>query len=307
MNEAQAWGLLKALARRARDGHPVASDVGLRLSDAGELVDGDVGGSAWIVARPGTKAGWSWPAPGAPRADAAVEALLDLYMPLCVGERSRDLVVGHLAQSLDGRIATVSGVSQFITGNENLVHAHRMRALCDAVLVGGRTVREDNPRLTTRLVPGPNPVRVVLDPNRRLGLEYTIFQDGAGPTLLFCTSEAARGATRHGQAEIVAIEGRERQLPVELVLGELRRRGLRRVFIEGGGVTVSRFLQARALTRLQLAVAPLVFGSGRPAFSLPVIDDLSEAVGLEWRHFVSGRDVLFDCAIAPPPIRPGRG
>jgi riboflavin-specific deaminase-like protein len=222
-------------------------------------------------------------------------------MPLCVGESSRELVVAHLAQSLDGRIATVSGVSRFITGEENLIHAHRMRALCDAVLVGAKTVREDDPQLTTRLVPGPNPVRVVLDPHRRLSPEHRVFRDGAGRTLLLCLPESLHGATRHGQAELVAIDGNERQIPVTAILQALRRRGLHRLFIEGGGVTISRFLQARALSRLQVAVAPMLFGSGRPAFSLPVIDDLSDAVLLDCQHFASGRDLLFDCVFAHRP------
>jgi riboflavin biosynthesis pyrimidine reductase len=146
-------------------------------------------------------------------------------------------------------------------------------------------------------VPGRNPVRVVIDPNRRLGLAHQIFQDGAGPTLLLCSRENA-GAERHGQAEVVPLEAEGGLLPPAAIVAELKRRGLRRVFIEGGGVTVSRFLQARALTRLHVAVAPLLFGSGRPAISLPEIADLSQAVLLECRHFVSGRDVLFDCTFA---------
>src|SRR5262249_26048205 len=154
-----------------------------------------------------------------------------------------------------------------------------------------KTVRADDPQLTTRLVDGDNPVRVVLAPDRRLRKEHKVFTDGAAPTLLVCTPEAAAGATHHGQAEIVTVEARERPLPVAAVVAELRRRGLRRLFVEGGGVTVSRFLQARALTRLHLAVAPMLLGSGRPAISLPVIEDLSQALLLEARHFSSGRDV----------------
>lgn len=296
MNDVSAWTLLLALARRAGAGFPVAGDLGLRLDDEGILVEGSAA-DGWIVSRPQARRGWSWPEGGGAGAGAEVERLLDLYMPLCAGQASREIVVGHLAQSLDGRVATVSGASQFITGDEDLVHAHRMRALCDAVLVGWRTVRADDPQLTTRRVSGPNPIRVILDPARRLGPDYRIFHDPDSPTLLFCTPEAAKRPSQPGHAEVVAVETHEGQLSVAAILAELGRRGLRRVFVEGGGVTVSRFLQARALTRLQVAVAPLVFGSGRPAFSLPVIEGLSEAVALECRHFVMGRDILFDCQL----------
>jgi riboflavin-specific deaminase-like protein len=301
----RTWALLLALARRASAGRPVVGEVGLRLDDLGAAIEVDAA-DAWVVARPATHRGWSWPdgaAQGAPAPE--VERLLDLYLPLCAGEESRELVIGHLAQSLDGRIATASGRSQFITGDDNLVHAHRLRALCDVVLVGSRTVREDNPQLTTRLAPGPNAVRVIVDPQGRLGTDYRVFSDGASRTLLMCTPEAARRGTHHGRAERVATEATDGQLSVTALLDELRRRGLRRVFIEGGGVTVSRFLHARALTRLQVAVAPLVLGSGLPTLSLPVIEELSEALLLDCRHFVMGRDMLFDCVLRPTAQRSG--
>ena len=295
LDEARAWALLLALGRAAQQGRVWGRDVGLRLDDGDRLVEaGD--GDAWIVARPAAPRGWSWPERG-PAGDAAVEALLDLYMPLCVG--AAEWVLAHLGQSLDGRIATRGGASQFITGRENQIHAHRLRALCDVVVVGSRTVLEDDPQLTTRLVPGPNPTRAVLDPRRRLDAGRRLFTDGASPTLLFCRSEAAHGVARHGRAEVVAVEEREGRLSIAALLAELRRRGLRRVFIEGGGVTVSRFVQAGALTRLQVAVAPLVLGSGRPSLLLPEIETLAEALPLEWRAFANGRDVLFDCVLAP--------
>jgi riboflavin-specific deaminase-like protein len=163
--------------------------------------------------------------------------------------------------------------------------------------VGRRTVHEDDPQLTTRLCPGPSPVRVVVDPARRLGEEHRVFQGGPSATLLFCTKDAARAGAHHGRAEVVAIEPSNGEIPIAAILGELRRRGLRRVYVEGGGLTVSRFLDARALTRLHVTIAPMVFGSGRPSVTLPEIRELSEARGLQWRHFAIGPDVLFDCAV----------
>ena len=292
-DEASAWTLLLALARRASEGRPITGDVGLRLGESGRVEEG--GAHPWIVARPQTSRGWSWPN-GGDSGPAELELLFDLYMPLCVGAEAAQLAIAHLGQSLDGRIATVSGKSQFITGQENLIHAHRLRALCDAVLVGRRTVHEDDPQLTTRLCVGPSPVRVIVDPGRRLSTERRVFQNGPSATLLVCSATvASKGGTQHGRAEVVAIQPVEARLPVTAILGELRRRGLNRIFIEGGGVTVSRFVEARALTRLQVTVAPIVFGSGRPMLVLPEIDDLSQALAFECRRFEMGPDVLFDC------------
>jgi riboflavin-specific deaminase-like protein len=219
-------------------------------------------------------------------------------LPLCVGKEADRLVIGHLGQTLDGRIATISGRSQFITSKENLVHAHRLRALCDVVLVGRRTVQEDDPQLTTRLCPGRNAARAIIDPDRRLPTDHQLFRDGAAPTFVFCSAEAVGRAAHHGTAEVVGIEPVQGRLPVQAILAELRRRGLRRIYVEGGGVTVSRFVEAGALTRLHLAVAPVLFGSGRSTLTLPEIDDLSQALVLECRSFTMGRDVMFDCIFA---------
>jgi riboflavin-specific deaminase-like protein len=294
LTESSAWTLLLALARRASEGRPLLNDVGLRLSKGGAVEESPA--DPWIVARPSTDRAWSWP-PNAAARTPELELLFDLYMPLCVGAGRDALTIAHLGQTLDGRIAIVNGKSQFITGQENLLHAHRLRALCDVVLVGRRTVREDDPQLTTRLCTGPSPVRVVIDPARRLGEDHRVFQGGASATLLFCTSDAARGASHHGRAEIVPIEPVSGELPIATILAALRQRGLRRVYVEGGGLTVSHFLHARALTRLHVTVAPTLFGSGVPALTLPELQDLSKAIALRFRPFVIGSDVLFDCTV----------
>jgi riboflavin biosynthesis pyrimidine reductase len=140
-------------------------------------------------------------------------------------------------------------------------------------------------------------VRAVIDPDRRLDHAHRVFQSGPNATLLFCTADAARARPIHGHAEVVPIAPASGEVPVLAILAELRRRGLRRVYVEGGGLTVSRFLDAGALTRLHVTIAPVVFGSGRPAVTLPEIDALSQARALHWRHFAIGPDILFDCTV----------
>src|SRR6185503_17532315 len=124
----------------------------------------------------------------------------------------------------------------------------RMRALCDAVVVGAGTVAADDPQLTTRHVSGPSPVRVVLDPTRRLADHYRVFNDESADTLYVCGKSLARdGETHFGRAAVVAIDDGPTGVDVGAVLRLLRARGCHRVFVEGGGVTVSMFLDANLL------------------------------------------------------------
>ena len=220
----------------------------------------------------------------------AVESwsLWPLYRPLLRTE----WVLAHLGQSLDGRIATEGGASRYVTGPENLDHLHRLRAMADAVIVGGATAALDDPRLTTRRVDGPDAVRVVLDPKRRLSADLAVFRDGACETLLI----AAEADAPHGQADVVAAPlAEDGRLAPTGVIEVLRARGLKRLFVEGGGVTVSRWLAAGVLDRLQVTVAPMILGSGRQGLSLPPIEDLDLALRPVCGTYAMGVDVLFDC------------
>jgi riboflavin-specific deaminase-like protein len=230
-------------------------------------------------------------------ADAHAE-LLDLYLPICSATLSHPLTVAHLGQSLDGFIATHAGESQFVTGDDNIVHLHRMRALSDAVVVGAGTVAADDPQLTTRHVIGPNPLRVILDPARRLKPSFRVFTDEAAPTLYMCErSRVAPGERTLGGAEIVALDGDTPADGAANVLRLLHARGCARVFVEGGGVTVSRFLEANLLDRLQIAIAPVLIGDGRPAIRLAPHARLRDCRRPDYRVFRMGGDVLFDCEL----------
>lgn len=226
--------------------------------------------------------------------------LVSLYLPICSATPSRPIAVGHLGQSLDGFIATHSGDSQFVTGDDNMIHMHRLRAVCDAIIVGAGTVAADNPQLTTRRVPGPNPIRAIVDPQRRLQPSAKVFVDQLAPTLYFCgRSRMVAGETHVGAATIVPLDETENGgANVTQVMALLRERGCARVFVEGGGVTVSAFLEANLLDRLQITVAPVFIGDGRPAIRLAPPNRLRDCRRPPCRVFRMGRDMLFDCDLS---------
>jgi len=291
LSVAEAWQLLLQLAGRTRR-RPLTQRAGFALDEAG----------TWLEVEPDDAPITLEPNGCAVVGVASGEArsLLELMLPLVVGAHARRMAVGHLGQSLDGRVATPTGVSQFITGREDVVHTHRLRALFDAVLVGVRTVQLDDPQLTTRHVPGAHPTRVVLDPQAKLGASRKVLDDAISPTLICTALERTPTARRVGHVEWLGVPCHAGRFDLQALRDALAERGLMRLFVEGGGETLSRFLAAGLLDRLHVSVAPIILGSGAPAFALPPIDRLDEALTLRCRHFTLGPDILFDCALGVP-------
>ena len=277
IDERTAWDLLRAVT-------PGAAAAGAPLR-----VHHDPNPAVWLQ----VYASGAWEA--ARETTPAARDLLELLLPL---QLRAELVIGQAGQSLDGRIATPRGDSHYITGPADIRRLHRLRALVDAVVVGAGTVAADDPRLTVREVEGRNPARVVLDPNGRLGADRRVFRDGAAPTL--GVRGAADGSAAPGgpDCEVLRLPGGAGAdgggfAPADVVRA-LRERGYRRLLIEGGGTTVSRFLQAGALDRLHVTVAPLLIGSGPPAITLDPIASLDDALRPRCRQFRLGEDILFD-------------
>jgi diaminohydroxyphosphoribosylaminopyrimidine deaminase / 5-amino-6-(5-phosphoribosylamino)uracil reductase len=292
LDQDAVWRLLQALAGVASNGAPIL-DGPIALDETG-VPRSVAREDGWISVCTDREEAWE---PLLPIDDAARE-LLDIFAPLCVGPGSAHLVLAHLGQSLDGRLATVTGSSQFVTGAADLRHTHRLRALFDAVLVGAQTACVDDPQLTTRLVPGRHPTRIVLDPHSRLDPGLRVLNDGRAPTLLITQdSQSYREARLGDHVEVVQASCKGGHLSLPDILSALSARGLRRIFIEGGGITVSHFLQAGLLHRLHVVIAPLILGSGTPALQLEPIDQISDAITTRCRHFALGPDVLFDCAL----------
>lgn len=268
------WSLCLGIARHRRGG-------GERPA-LGPLTWSPVGGYA-------LNAGWS----------AQAIALFALFKPLLDRPSAAEpWVIGQLGQSLDGCIATHGGDAHFVNGPEVLEHLHRLRALCDAVVVGASTAVTDDPQLTTRRVAGDNPVRVVLDPGLRLAPSLKMFADAQAPTLLACDIQRRHeAAARFGAERVLGLPmlpGSDRLLDLRALAGELQRRGLGVLFVEGGGVTVSRFIAQGCLDRLHLSIAPVVIGEGRPGLQMPRSAAMRDCLRPPARVFPMGADMLWD-------------
>lgn len=205
---------------------------------------------------------------------------LDLFIRLYSGycfsspfarQFNRAVAVSHFAQSLDGRIATVTGDSRWISGKKNLEHAHRMRALCDGVLIGSGTVQRDRPQLTVRHVPGPDPVRIIAG-SSLTGIDE-LAKAGPGPVWI-----VGNGESHRRNVEILNLDpSPDGFVPPQTILKALHGKGIFSVWIEGGATTTSHFLEVDCVDVVQLYISPAVFGSGAPSFSLPEIEKISHA------------------------------
>jgi riboflavin-specific deaminase-like protein len=248
----------------------------------------------------------SWTAvPDAIRAlsDPLPEPWETVFGPLRSSPTGGLVAVGQLGQSLDGRVATESGHSHYINGPAGLAHLHRLRALVDAVLVGVGTALADDPQLTVRRVAGPQPARVVIDARGRLPAGARVLA-ADGVRRLIVTGPGARPVLP-ADIEVVALPGTGGQIAPADILDALAERGFRRVLIEGGADTVSRFLAANCLDRLHVVVAPIILGSGRVGLSLPPIARADQAMRVPMHVHRLDDEVLFDCDLSAQRVAAG--
>ena len=220
----------------------------------------------------------------------------DIFGPLRRGLVDDLVVVGQFGQSIDARIATTTGHSKYINGAAGLAHLHRLRALVDAVVVGVGTALADDPQLSVRRVEGPSPARVVVDPNGRLPPTARLL-DSDGSRRLVLTGAAARTAYPVG-VEVVRLPMGGGHIAPAAMLAALAERGLRRILIEGGADTVSRFLAAGCLDRLHVVIAPIIIGAGQSSITLPPIERVERALRAPMRAHVLGDEVLLDCDLS---------
>jgi riboflavin-specific deaminase-like protein len=173
----------------------------------------------------------------------------------------------------------------------------------DAVVVGIGTVIADNPQLTVRNVAGPHPARVVIDPKGRLGAGARVFADD-GVRRVLVTAEGARCVQASG-VEVIALPAIDGQIAPSAILAALAGCGMRRMLIEGGANTISRFMNAGCLDRLHVIVAPIILGAGGPGLIVPPLERADQAPRMPIRVHKIDDDVLFDCDLSAQRVAIG--
>jgi diaminohydroxyphosphoribosylaminopyrimidine deaminase / 5-amino-6-(5-phosphoribosylamino)uracil reductase len=213
-----------------------------------------------------------------------------LYFPLLMAAHlqiSRPFIMSHFAQTLDGKICTNSGKSKWISNEENLIHCHRLRAIVDGVLVGGGTIKADNPQLTVRRVEGENPKRIFWCSSIE---DFTPYQVNDTYTLLVAHKEKIKNRP-DGIDQLISYSNQDNPIPE--VLEKLKASGIHSVFIEGGNQTLSNFFEAQMIDIMQIHIAPIIFGSGKSAFDTKPIDEVSESLRLEGFFSNLGGHILY--------------
>jgi GTP cyclohydrolase II len=207
----------------------------------------------------------------------------------------RPYVVLKYAQTVDGRIATRRGEAKWISSDAERRISHGLRAACDAVLVGVGTAIIDDPQLTVRMVPGPSPLRVVLDSTLRLPSTARVLDERAGTVVMTTepSSEERRAALRARSVGVHVVDAGPRGVDLASALQTLRGLGVGSLLVEGGARVITSFFAENLVDRLVVGIAPTIMGTGIDAVGDLGVARVAESIRLTNRSVhQAGGDLL---------------
>jgi diaminohydroxyphosphoribosylaminopyrimidine deaminase / 5-amino-6-(5-phosphoribosylamino)uracil reductase len=222
----------------------------------------------------------------------------------------RPVVTLSYAQTLDGRLATSTGSSQWISSPESSRFSHELRANHDAIMVGVGTVCKDDPRLTVRFAAGRNPLRVVVDSTLRTPLTAAVLTKGAAPSTVLAVTDRAPAVKCDrvralGAAVLCLPTDAGGGVDLFALLAALHRRGVGSVLVEGGARVITALLQARLADRLVVCVAPKILGAGIEAVGDLGIRELARALLMTDTSVTRcGVDLVLDSRVGYPGTPP---
>lgn len=222
-----------------------------------------------------------------------LKILMESYLQIIFNKSKYPYIFGHLAQTLDGYIATESGESRYISSIDNLEHLHMLRAISDVVLVGSNTVKFDNPKLTTRLVKGPNPMRVVIDKNDTIKNSCNLLKNKDRKGFKIVSDKL-----KPNGKNIFSLPLKKDEFRITDIISLLKSLGNKIIFIEGGGNIISHFYRKKFLNRLHLCISPILIGRGINSFIIDKDVKINEARIKKISYIKMGKDIL--CNIKLP-------
>ncbi len=223
--------------------------------------------------------------------------LNDVYFGLT--ENKRPFVTLKIAQSLDGRIASSSGDSKWISSEDSRKYAHGLRAEADAVLVGSGTFKKDNPKLTTRLIRGKNPYRIIVSSGLSFPKNSHLIDDNADFKTIVATSEESLKENSdiingNGPTYWCIRKDAEGRLDLRDLLDKAALFGINSILVEGGAQIAASFLKAKLVDKYVVVTAPVLIGQGVDAIGDLGIKRISQAVQFrDFYRFPSGADEIF--------------
>lgn len=215
-------------------------------------------------------------------------------------QRGIPFVTLKFAQTLDGRIATVTGSSQWISSDASLKLAHKLRSIHDAILVGIGTLLRDDPKLTVRLVKGKTPTRVIADSKLKIPLNSKVLREQHVATTIIATTfganEKKRVSLKNMGIEVMEVatddDGR---IDLEDLLFKMGKRSMSSVLVEGGSGIITSMLTKNLVDKIVVVVAPKILGKGIEAVGNLRISEIAHSVKLSpTKVYKKGVDLIVE-------------
>jgi len=206
------------------------------------------------------------------------------------------------AQTLDGKIATQKGDSKWISNKKSLVFAHKLRSQNQSILVGIGTIRKDDPQLTTRLVKGKNPVRIILDSKLSIRLSSKVLKKNPERTIIATTNLASEKKIKkleNSGAKVLVVKKKNKRVDLCDLLKKLKKQKIDSVLVEGGAGVITSFLKERLFSRIVIIIAPKIFGKGESSIDESKIKrSFKPFLFSSKKIYKLGNDLVFDGILA---------
>ena len=202
-------------------------------------------------------------------------------------EHKKPFVVLKAAMTLDGKIATATGQSKWITNETSRAYGYKLRDIYDGIMVGINTVIEDNPMLTARVDGGKNPIRIVVDSSLKIDINANVVQDKSAKTIIATTDKADKDKILKLQAQdvdvIVVDKDKNDKVDIEKLLDILGQQNICSILVEGGATLSGSFVARKLVDKVYFFIAPKIVGGKEAKTSVAGtgILNLQEALALK--------------------------